>query len=149
MIKPNLRNIITAITLLWVLNRSAFTHGQNLTAGSRENALGGAATTLTGPFAAFRNQGLLTAIPAATIANYYNRPYRISKFSKKAAALLFPTPAANVAITLPQSGIPGYSENYYGVVLSKSSGVMVSAGRQFNDDKSLGLTPSVSLIVNT
>jgi hypothetical protein len=132
MIQPKPKNYLIVILLLFIHTKPAFPFERDFAVGSREKALANAVVAVSGPFSVFHNQAFLSDAKSFAIAVDYSQPYLIKGFSDRTAAVILPTPTAIFALSITQSGIPGYSETNYGFVLSKSLGKRFSAGMQFN-----------------
>jgi hypothetical protein len=132
MILPKLKSNLIAILLSFIFVKPIFSFDRDFAVGSREKALANAVVAVSGPFSTFNNQAFLANAKSFTIAVDYFQPYMIKGFSENAAVVVLPTPTAVFALSVNQSGIPGYSETNYGFVLAKSLGKRFSAGLQFN-----------------
>ena len=95
-------------------------------------SLGGAAVTLQTPFAAFYNQAGLAGVEHMAAAISYRQRYLTGDFTEMSGAFCLPLPTGTFALSVWQTGIPGYHENRIGLAYGKKLGPRLSCGLQFS-----------------
>jgi len=95
-------------------------------------SVGGASVTLQTPFTVFYNQAGLAGVDKISAAVYYQQRYMTNDFTEMSGTVCLPLKTGTFALSVWQTGIPGYHENRFGLAFAKKLGPRLSSGLQFS-----------------
>lgn len=125
-----MKKLLLPFALLLVA-RTAFSSGDNFTAGARATAIGNAAVTLSDVFSTTTNQAGLGFMTNYSVGIYADRKFVNAQINNFNGAVALPISA--------KVGTFGVSANYYGYKFYNETKIGLAYGRRFGDKFSMGL----------
>lgn len=116
---------------LLLFTHTAFSSGDNFTAGARATAIGNAAVTLSDVFSTTTNQAGLGFMTNYSVGIYADRKFVNAQINNFNGAVALPISA--------KVGTFGVSANYYGYKFYNETKIGLAYGRRFGDKFSMGV----------